>query len=240
MQFSQQLGNNLITSQKYCYRTMQVQSSKNFRPQLKQSAIHWADGSRTASRSEEPEERPEFTDKTMIGLGAGVAANVAAAGYPSTWLHEMGHAKMIGLMYDGASPTVEVFPFKGGVTKWRLAPLSDVGQKFGPNGARAMVSAAGTLVDMGVATTTFGVGYKIRKEHPILGTALMGYAGATVANSIAYAATAVGKDVAKLAMEGNDFAGLAVRAGIPPIVSIGIMAALLPLEYAVLRYLEKN
>ena len=95
MQFSQQLGNNLITSQKYCYRTMQVQSSKNFRPQLKQSAIHWADGSRTASRSEEPEERPEFTDKTMIGLGAGVAANVAAAGYPSTWLHEMGHAKMI-------------------------------------------------------------------------------------------------------------------------------------------------
>ncbi len=170
----------------------------------------------------------------------GSLSYTAASAYPSTWLHEMGHAKMIELMYEGANPTVEVFPFKGGVTKWHAGPLSELGQEFGPNGARAMVSAAGTLVDMGVAATTFGIGFKMRKKHPIIGSALMGYGAMTVANSIGYAAIAVGKDVVKLAREGNDFAGLAVRAGLHPIASIAIMAAILPLEYAALKWLENR
>lgn len=224
---------------------MQIQSSKSFQPQ-KKAPVLWADGSRGSQNKESvldtfvPSNEEKGKNTTMLGLGVGFAANMAAAGYPSTWLHEMGHAKMIELMYEAGNPQVEVFPFKGGVTRWRISPLSEVGQKFGPDGARAMVSAAGTLVDMGVAATAFGAGFKLRKKHPIAGMALMGYAGATVANSIAYAASAVGKDVAKLALEGNDFAGLAVKAGIHPLVSIGIMAALLPLEYAALKYLEDH
>lgn len=60
----------------------------------------------------------------------------------------------------------------------------------------------------------------------------------TVANSIGDAASALGKDAVKLAREGNDFAGLAVRAGLHPLASIAIMAAILPLEYAALKWLE--
>jgi hypothetical protein len=174
------------------------------------------------------------------GIGVGAAASLLGAAYPSTWAHEMGHAKMIGLMYDGANPTVEVFPFKGGVTRWSPAQLSEVGEKFGANGARAMVSAAGTVVDLGIATTSFGVGFKLRKKHPVIGTAMMAYGGMTVLNSIGYAATAVGGDLAALSRQGNDFASIAVRTGVPPLASIAIMAAILPLEYAALRYLEKQ
>jgi hypothetical protein len=219
---------------------MQIQSTLKTRPQAPTSKapVLWANGKRGEAIAEK--EGLDKLEVTMKGLGVGAAANLAAAAYPSTWMHEMGHAKTIELMYDGVKPEVEVFPFKGGVTRWRVGPLSETGQKFGENGARAMVSAAGTLVDMGVAATTFGAGFKLRKKSPILGTALMGYGAMTVVNSIAYAATAVGGDLAKLAREGNDFAGLAVRTGLHPLASIAIMAAILPLEYAALSYLEKH
>lgn len=207
-------------------------------PTRAKAPVIWADGTRGEKVAKNPS--LEKLDNTMAGIGVGAAATLASSAYPSTWMHEMGHAKMIELMYDGVKPEVEVFPFKGGVTKWRLGPLSDVGRRFGEDGARAMVSAAGTLVDMGVATASFGVGFKLRKKHPIVGTAMMGYGAMTVANSIAYAATAVGGDLAKLAAEGNDFANLGVRAGLHPLASIAIMAAILPLEYAALKYLENR
>lgn len=189
---------------------------------------------------QEPAVPTDIFGINTTGIGVGAAASLAGAAYPSTWAHEMGHAKMIELMYEGARPEVEVFPFKGGVTRWYPGPLSETGQRFGENGARAMVSAAGTMVDMGIAATSFGVGFKLRKKHPVIGTAMMAYGGMTVLNSIGYAATAVGGDLAKLAREGNDFASIAVRTGVPPLASIAIMAAMLPLEYAALKFLEKQ
>lgn len=194
-----------------------------------------------AADSELPQEPSvDKLETAFKGLGAGAAASLAGAAYPSTWLHEMGHAKMIELMYNGPKPEVEVFPFKGGVTRWRPGPLTEVGQKFGPNGARVMVSAAGTLVDMGVATASFGIGFKMRKEHPVIGTAMMGFGAMTVLNSISYAATAVGGDLAALAAGGHDFASIAVRTGLHPLASIAIMASVLPLQYAAMSYLEKQ
>ena len=113
---------------------MQIQST--LRPNYTKPANHTVVD---APKTEEAAE-PEFLgNKTITGLGAGAAASFVGAAYPSTWAHEMGHAKMIELMYDGAKPEVEVWPFKGGVTRWRPGPLSEVGQKFGPDGARAMV-----------------------------------------------------------------------------------------------------
>lgn len=213
---------------------MQIQST--IRPH------HARPGNRIASAAKEPQDiLPEFINETTVkGVGGGMAASLVGAAYPSTWAHEMGHAKMVELMYEGANPQVEVWPFKGGVTRWQQGPLSEVGKKFGPDGARAMVSAAGTMVDLGIATTSFGVGFKLRKKHPVVGTAMMVYGGMTVLNSISYAATAVGGDLAALARQGNDFASIAVRTGVPPLASIAIMAAILPLEYAALNYLEKH
>ncbi len=199
-----------------------------------------SDPSEQVTLSRDSGDLGDRTQQMLKGGGIGLAANVAAAGYPSTWLHEMGHAKMIELLYENGNPQVEVFPFKGGVTRWQLSPLSPLGEKLGSNGSRAMVAAAGTMVDMGVAMTTFGAGFKLRKKHPVVGAALMGYGAMTVTNSIAYAASAVGKDFAQLASQGHDFANLAVRAGIHPIASIALMASVLPAQYAVMKYLENR
>jgi hypothetical protein len=218
---------------------MQIQST--IRPQnAKPAKAQLIAGGKNEQQEKDSDGPTDILGINTTGIGVGAAASLAGAAYPSTWAHEMGHAKMIELMYDGANPTVEVFPFKGGVTRWSPAKLSEVGEKFGANGARAAVSAAGTMVDLGIATASFGVGFKMRKKHPVIGTAMMAYGGMTVLNSIGYAATAVGGDLAKLAREGNDFANIAVRLGVPPLASIAVMAAILPLEYAALRFLEKQ
>lgn len=176
----------------------------------------------------------------LIRAGAmGSLAYVAGSAYPTVWMHEMGHALTAEALFQGANPIVEVTPFGGGVTYWRPGPLTERGQQLGFDGARAAVSAAGPLVDMAMAMTTFGVGYKIRKEHPYVGSALMGYAAFSVVNDILYASSALG-NVAKAAATGNDFANIAVRTGLHPLASIAIMAAILPAEYLLLRYLENN
>lgn len=177
-------------------------------------------------------------DPQVVGGVVGVGAYTLATAYPSTWAHEMGHAVAIEHLYTNGQPSVDVFPFNGGVTRWRPSELSPLGQKLGADGARALVSASGTLVDLGIATTSFGVGFKLRKKHPIIGHALMGYGAMTVLNSALYAGSAVGGDLMALAAKGNDFASIGVRAGIPPIASVAILASVLPLQYAAMKWLE--
>jgi hypothetical protein len=170
----------------------------------------------------------------------GSAGYTAASAFPSTWLHEMGHATAIEHLYSNGRPSVEVFPFKGGVTRWYPSELSPLGKTLGNDGARALVAASGTLVDIGVATGTFGLGFTLRKKHPIAGAALMGYGAMTVVNSLLYAGSAVGGNLAALSSTGNDFATLAVKGGLHPLASMAILASILPLEYAALKWLENK
>lgn len=188
----------------------------------------------------EPKPKKGFLGNNIVSdsLFLGSASYTAASIYPSTWLHEMGHAKMAEALFQNANPRVEVTPFNGGVTYWRPGQLTALGEKVGRETAMGMVSGAGALVDMAVAATTFGAGFKIRKKHPIVGAALMGYGAMTVVNDIAYAAKALGGDMVKKAAEGNDFASLGVRIGLHPIASMAIMASILPLEYLALKWLE--
>ncbi len=172
----------------------------------------------------------------------GGVASLAGSVYPSIYAHELGHKVAIEALYNNAHPVIEVTPFKGGVTRWTPSGgLTELGKRLGQEASRGVVSAAGTLVDMTSAATSFAVGYKLRKKHPVAGAALMGYAGYTVLNSISYAVTALGPEgIPTLAARGNDFAGMALNLGIHPLVSIGLMAALLPAEYWILHSFEKN
>jgi hypothetical protein len=173
------------------------------------------------------------------GVFGGIASTAATAG-PSIAAHELGHAVAANAVYQNANPSISVQPFKGGVCRYTAGPLTDLGQKLGPNGARALVAGAGTLVDATSAAVAFAVGYKIRKEHPVLGPALMGYGGFTVLNSMLYAGTALKGSLPLLAKQGNDFAALATSIGLPPLASIALLGALLPAEYLLLRHLEKQ
>lgn len=179
--------------------------------------------------------RRELTQTAMLGAGAWTLG----AAYPSTWLHEMGHALTAEALFEGANPIVSVTPFGGGVTRWTPGELTPLGEDLGYRTARAAVSAAGPLVDIAMSMATFGIGFAVRKKYPMVGKALMGYAGFTMLNDIFYAGSALGKDLPALARSGNDFASLGVNAGIHPLVSMGIMAAVLPLEYLALKGIEK-
>ena len=192
-----------------------------------------------------PPKKPDQPGKGIIGqnpvtdtLFLGSASYTLGTAYPSTWLHEMGHAKMAEALFVDPQTSIEVNPFRGGVMRWRPGQLSELGHKVGRDTARGMVAAAGPVVDMAIAATSFGVGFKMRKEHPLIGRALMGYGIMSVVNDIAYAGKALGGDMVKKAAAGNDFANMGVKLGLHPIASIAIMASIIPLEYLALKYLE--
>lgn len=174
------------------------------------------------------------------GMGGGAAYAVLSGGGPGIYAHELGHAVAASLVHQNANPRITVNPFQGGVTRYSAGPLTELGQKLGPVHARALVAGAGTLVDATSAAISFAAGYRMRKEHPILGPALMGYGALTMANSVLYAGSALFGNLPALAKQGHDFAALAVTIGLPPLASVAILGALLPAEYLLLKSLEKH
>lgn len=180
-------------------------------------------------------------DVILSGIYGGGAYLAGTGSGVSILAHEAGHAVAANALFTGANPRISIQPLQGGVTHWNPnGGLTDLGRHFGVNGSEAIVSAAGAAVDTGLAMVSFAAGYKMRHAHPIVGRALMGYAGMSMLNDTLYAATALGGSVAKLAETGNDFAALALHTGLPPIVGVAVMAAALPAEYLVLRALEKR
>ncbi|MEW6278069.1 MAG: hypothetical protein AB1758_05560 [Candidatus Eremiobacterota bacterium] len=176
--------------------------------------------------------RQEIVDSCFRGGGSYVAGLL----YPTTYLHELGHAVAVNALYQGADPHITVTPLVGGVTRWTQgAPLTDLGQKLGRSTARTAVAAAGTAVDVGLSTIAFAAGYMLRKKQPWLGCAMMGYAGFGMAQTVLYALSAVGSTFV-----GNDFGTFAAMTGVPPLVTAGVLAAILPAEYLLLRYLERK
>ena len=187
----------------------------------------------------------DLTEKELLdtALYGAVATGVGTA-YPTIFAHEAGHAAAALALYQDPKPSISVKPFQGGVMRWRPSPLTELGEKLGPVNSRALVAGAGTLVDATSSAIAFAVGYRMRHEHPILGPALMGYAGFTMLNSAIYAAGAVPAaftgGLPALARTGHDFANLATTVGLHPVASVALLAALLPAEYLLLRQLEKH
>lgn len=205
-----------------------------------------------AAQSAPPESREEKPDSLIVDIirdnplvGAGTLGPMlygAYQAYPTIWLHEQGHAQTINLFYKNAHPTVDVFPWKGGLTNHHAQHLSALGEKLGEKTVRTLIAASGTAVDLAVAATSFGVGFKIRKDHPVIGTALMGAGAIMVLSRLGYAMSAVmgGGNLNELASKGHDFAIMAVNGGISPLLSAGVIAATLPVEMGVLSWLENR
>lgn len=169
-------------------------------------------------------------------VGGGASSLVGGFTGISIYPHEAGHAAAVNLLFKNARPDIDIFPGRGGVTRWDpRGGLTPLGERFGFEGSRAIVSGAGAIVDTAIAMTTFAAGYALRKKHPMVGRTMMGYAAMTMLNDVIYAASALGTAVAR----GNDFASLATFAGIHPLVSVAVLAAVLPAEYLVLRAIEK-
>ncbi len=193
--------------------------------------------SRPALSQRQAEKLYKGAQATLAGV-AGAAAGLAWEGAAGVLAHEGGHALTALALYENADPEIVVAPYKSGVTSWSSARLSKVGTWLGPDKAKALVSASGTIVEAGLSMGAFGLGFHLRKENPWLGYGLMSMAAVPILGGVAYASSAIGKDLVSLAASGHDFASLAIKGGISPLASAVILASLLPLEYAVLRTLE--
>jgi hypothetical protein len=167
-------------------------------------------------------------------LLGGVAWMGGAAG-PAIMAHELGHYAAVHAVYQNPQARIEIRPFVGGATYYRPGPLTSFGERLGPRLSTALVAGAGTLVDTALSVGTFAAGYRMRHKHPLIGATLMGFAGWTMANSVGYALSALGP-----AGPGNDFAALAASLGLHPLVTAGLLASILPAEYLLLRWAEKQ
>jgi hypothetical protein len=166
----------------------------------------------------------------------GLATYGVSSAYPGTFLHELGHKAAIDTLFKEAGAQVSVTPFKGGATRWSGKHFTELGSSLGMENSRAIVSAAGPAVDLFSSLASFAVGFKVRKKHPNLGAAMMGYAGFRAASSVMYALT----PCKGTSCNGHDFQNFAKFAGVPAWVSAVVIAAAIPVEYLVLKALEKN
>lgn len=199
-----------------------------------------------ASRNPIKDNKPAKEDFELHGALDGIsksalyggAAYLAGSAYPTIYLHELGHKVAAEALYTNPRTSISIDPFKGGVMRWYPSELSPLGQRLGENGSRAAVAAAGPAVDTLTSVALFGMGFKMRKTNPVIGHAMMGYAGMNMANITMYAASGIGKTLAE--SRGHDFLNLQAFAGIPPWVSTVALASVLPAQYLIMRALEKD
>lgn len=186
---------------------------------------------------------PDDPNKKMqdicFGGALGTAAYMGGTAFPSTYLHELGHKMAIHTLYSGAQADITVNPFKGGVTKWSAQGLSPLGEHLGAHGSRSVVAMAGTAMDALSSCALFAAGYKMRKKHPLMGNAMMGYGVMNMTNATLYAASGIGKGAAT-AKAGHDFVTLQTQLGVPCWVSTLVVASLIPLTYVAMRALDKE
>lgn len=174
-----------------------------------------------------------------FGGALGTAAYMGGTAYPSTYLHELGHKMAVHTLYSGSTAEITVTPFKGGVTRWSHQGLSPLGERLGAAGSRSVVAMAGTAMDALSSCALFATGYTMRKNHPLVANAMMGYGVMNMVNSTMYAASGIGQSAAT-AKAGHDFVTLQTQLGIPCWVSTAVVASLIPLTYLTMRALEKK
>lgn len=186
-----------------------------------------------------PNDRDKQMQDICLGGALGTAAYMGGTAYPSTYLHELGHKVAVHALYSGSTAEITVNPFKGGVTRWSAEGLSPLGERLGAAGSRSVVAMAGTAMDAMSSCALFATGYKLRKKHPMMANAMMGYGVMNMANSTLYAASGIGQSAAT-AKAGHDFVTLQTQLGIPCWVSTAVVASLIPLTYLAMRALENK
>lgn len=179
---------------------------------------------------------------TVIGVAAGNAAfSVVSHTGLNILAHETGHLVAASTLLSGSHAHIVLTPPTGGYTSFNgHAALSALGEKLGVNASMGIIAGAGAGVDALIAGALFAKGFKMRHEHPVIGSTMMGYAGFSMLNDVLYAGMAIGGNLAKLAATGNDFASLALATHISPLLAAGALALLLPAEYLLLRAAEKR
>lgn len=149
--------------------------------------------------------------------------------------HEMGHAVAAKTFFTDANPTITVFPFSGGVTRYYKSGITPLGKALGKNNVSLIITAAGPLASQVTGLALITIAHVRRKENPELSEMLNTAAAMTVISHSVYASEALFKTYG----DAHDFARLS-RGGFHPLpVIVGMVATPMLLKIG-LNSLEEN
>ena len=139
-----------------------------------------------------------------------------------TLIHESGHAMAANLLLVKPTPKIEVFPFVGGVTSYRVIGPSSLGKKIGIDNIQPIVAAAGPAVSLAASSAMLYGGLSLLNSSPEEGRILIVSAMIDFLSHLIYA---ISTFFASPANFSHDFVCL-WAAGIHPAVSITAIVAL--------------
>lgn len=136
-------------------------------------------------------------------------------------LHETGHLLAALTLYKKSRPTIEVFPFMGGLTKYYKRSLSPTGKILGPSLANLIVVASGPGLTLLVSSILLFTGLVIKKSYPELSKTLVCWGVIDCLNHAQYAYSAIRANPSDLS---HDFLQLWIMGLHPMAATIGILA----------------
>jgi len=146
---------------------------------------------------------------------------------PQILCHEAGHASAIGCLLEKSGRTLELFPYSGGTTRFRVVKPSALGEWIGKKHLQPLIAAAGPVSGVCVAALQYTAGRKLNSRHPELSRALIVSALINILFHAIYALSALWASPKNLA---HDFVALKL-AGVHP-----IFATLAILSFAFVVY----
>lgn len=137
-------------------------------------------------------------------------------------VHEAGHAVAAKLLIKKPDVKVALNPYAGGVTSFRFGALTRLGEFFGRNNSRLIISAAGPALSICSAIASIAASFGLRNANPEISRYLRCMAISSIVQHVFYALSAFW---ATAANKGHDFLQLWMG-GIHPLVSIAAMVAI--------------
>ncbi len=196
-----------------------------------------------AFRKDDEVSERQLSKNIMVGHPCGgISAVVLQTTGVSTAMHELGHQLAYGMLYHGDAPHVQVDGIdnfhaikdngingfvrwiggydhnhdgNSGVTTWEEGGTPNhAGKYLGDAGRSAAISVAGSIPALIFDTLAINQGLAIKRHHPVLGGALIGYGATNHLLASAYpidAACMSHNQMHNAAENGHDFANLAVQ-----------------------------
>lgn len=138
-----------------------------------------------------------------------------------TLIHESGHAMAALSIYKRPRPTIEIYPFIGGITQFYKTSMTSFGKKLGPVAATCLIVASGPLFTLMISSVIFAIGIAIKEKYPQFGKYLIAWGVIDFLNHAQYAYSALHADPSNLS---HDFVHLAIFGLHPVTATIGILA----------------
>ena len=92
---------------------------------------------------------------------------------PQILLHELGHAFAAGCVLEKSAPTIQLSPFIGGSTLFKVSNPTPLGKKLGETNIRPFIAGAGPLLSLSFSTLQLLLAPQLFSYAPEISAALL-------------------------------------------------------------------